>query len=136
MDILQLRTELETLLVDSLGVYTLPNGSETSAVSVRALGERMTPGTTVSGVELVLVRDPGLNPIRQYTNQAALRTWTTYLVDWDNNTDLEALAAKVIEVYPGTGVRTLSVPEGAGPMHQLQLDIQTNPAPTSDCPGA
>lgn len=136
MDILQLRTELETLLVDGLGVYVLSNGTETPAVSVRAPGERMTPGTTVSGVELVLIRDPDLSPIGQYSNQAAFRTWTTYLVDWSNATDLEPLAAAVIEHYPGTAVRPVVVPEGAGPMHQLRLEIQTNPARTYDCPGA
>lgn len=135
MDILQLRTELETLLVDGLGVYVLPNGTETPAVSVRAPGERMTPGTTVTGVELVLIRDPDLSPIGQYTNQAAFRTWTAYLVDWNNDTDLEPLAAAVIEAYPGTTVRSVSVPEGAGPMHQLRLELQTNPVRTYDCPG-
>lgn len=133
MDILQLRTELETLLVDNLGVYTLPNGTETPAVSVRSQGERTTPGTTVRGVELVLIRDPALEPINQYTNQAAFRTWTAFLVDWNNDQQLEPLAAKVIEMYPGTTVRTVTVPEGVGPDHQMRLEIQTNPARTTDC---
>jgi len=133
MDILQLRTELETLLVNSLGLYTLPNGAETPAVSVRAPGERMTAGTTVRGVELVLIRDPDMAPISQYSNQAAFRTWTAFLVDWNNDTDLEPLVAAVVEDYPGTTVATVSVPEGVGPMHQVRLGIQGNPAPTFDC---
>lgn len=135
MDILQLRTELETLLVDNLGVYTLANGTETPAVSVRAPGERMTPGTTVTGVELIVIRDPDMTPISQYSNEAAFRRWTTVLVDWDNNTDLEPMAAAVIETYPGTTVSTVSVPEGVGPTHQMRLEIQTNPRRTYDCPG-
>jgi len=133
MDILQLRTELETLLVDNLGVYTQSNGTETPAVAVRAQGERTSAGTTVQGVELVLLRDPAMAPINQYSNQAAFRTWTTFLIDWNNDQQLEPLAAKVIEAYPGTTVRTLNVPEGVGPEHQLRLEIQTNPARTTDC---
>jgi len=72
-------------------------------------------------------------PINQYSNQAAFRTWTTFLIDWNNDQQLEPLAAKVIEAYPGTTVRTLNVPEGVGPEHQLRLEIQTNPARTTDC---
>lgn len=133
MDILQLRTELETLLVDGLGVYTLPNGAETPAVSVRSSGERTTPGTTVTGVELVLLRDAALAPINQYSNQAAFRSWTLFLVDWSEEVDLEPLAAAVIEAYPGTTVDVVTVPEGAGPKHQLRLVVRTNPARTTDC---
>jgi hypothetical protein len=133
MDILQLRTELETLLVDNLGVYTLPNGTETTAVSVRSQGERTLAGTTVRGIELVLLRDPAMAPISQYTNQAAIRTWTAFLVDWSNDQQLEPVAAKVIEAYPGTTVSTVSVPEGVGPDHQMRLELQTNPARTTDC---
>jgi hypothetical protein len=133
MDILQLRTELETLLVDNLGVYTLANGTETPAISVRAVGERTPAGTTVTGIELVLIRDPGLEPIDQYSNQAAFRTWTLYLVDWDNNQNLEGPAARILEYYPGTIITTVLVPEGLGPKHQLRLTVQTNPARTVDC---
>ena len=133
MDVLQLRTELETLLVDNLGVYTLANGTKTPAVAVRAQGERTIAGTTVEGVELVLLRDPAMAPINQYGNQAAFRTWTVFLIDWNNDEQLEPLAAKVIEAYPGTAVRTVTVPEGLGPEHQLRLEIQTNPARTTDC---
>lgn len=133
MDILQLRTELETLLVNNLGVYTLSNGTETPAVAVRAIGERSLPGTTVSGVEMILIRDPELEPIDQYSNQAAFRTWTIYLVDWDNNQDLESPAARILEQYPGTTITQVLVPEGVGPKHQLRLAVQTNPARTVDC---
>jgi hypothetical protein len=133
MDILQLRTELETLLVNNLGVYTLANGTETPAVSVRAVGERPAAGTTVTGIELVLIRDPDLSPLDQYSNQAAFRTWTLYLVDWNNDQDLEGPAARIVEQYPGTTVSTVLVPEGVGPTHQMRLTVQTNPPKTVDC---
>jgi hypothetical protein len=133
MDILQLRTELETLLVNNLGVYTLANGAETPAIAVRAVGERSLPGTTVTGIELIIIRDPDLEPIDQYSSPAALRTWTLYLVDWDNNQDLEGPAARILEHYPSTTIAQVVVPEGVGPKHQLRLTVQTNPARTVDC---
>ena len=41
MDVLTLRTELETVLVNYLGDYTLANGAKTPAISVRAAGESL-----------------------------------------------------------------------------------------------
>jgi len=39
MQLLTFREELETLLADLLGTYTLANGAEVPAVSVRNTGE-------------------------------------------------------------------------------------------------
>jgi hypothetical protein len=133
MDILQLRTELETLLVDDLGVYTLPNGSKTPAVAVRALGERLQAGITVKGLELVILREPNITPISQYSDQEALRTWTLFLVDWDNTASLEEVASRIVRVYAGTSVATVPVPEGVGPRNQMRLELRTNPPQTVIC---
>lgn len=133
MDLLQLRNQLETLAVDDLGVYTLPNGIQTPAFAVRSPGERLPVGTTVTGLELVLIRNPDLAPISQYAAQAAFRTWTLFLVNWDHAANLEDVAAKIINTYPGTTSRPVLVPEGAGPKHQLRLEIRMNPAPMVCC---
>lgn len=129
MDILTLRESLETLLADSLGVYELANGYRTPAVSVRAVGEAMTPGTKVTGMELILQRDPDLDPIRQYKRPQAFRVWTVYLVDWSGDVDLDAAAAQILEEYPSTTITAPSLPEGLGPSHQMRLEITTNPVP-------
>jgi hypothetical protein len=125
--ILELREALETLLVDQLGTYRLANGIHTPAVSVRAVGEPMIAGTTVNGMELVIVRDPQLEPITQYQSPEAFRRWTVYLVDWDGKQDLASSAAAILRQYPGTTMQPLDVPESLGPQHQMRLDIQTNP---------
>jgi hypothetical protein len=125
MEVLALRSALQSLLSSALGTYTLGNGTTTAAVHVRAVGEPMPSGATVSGMELVIVRDPELDPILQYKTPNAFRLWTVYLVDWGGSANLEAAAALVLSSFPNTTIQTLSVPEAVGPRNQMRLQIQT-----------
>lgn len=127
MDVLTLRQALETLLVNDLGVYTLGNGATTPAISVRATGEGMTPGTKVQGVEVIIRRNPDLQPVASYQREVALRKWRVFLVDWDGDGDLDQLAGRIIYAYPGSEAQTVTVPEGAGPQHQVRVVITTSP---------
>lgn len=127
MDVLTLRTELETVLVNYLGSYTLANGAKTSAISVRAPGESLPPNTTVSGLEVVIVREPELVPVRQYTREQAFSRWTLYLVDWSGDSSLQEIGGVLIAEYPGSNAVSINVPRGVGPRSQMRVDIQTNP---------
>lgn len=127
MDVLTLRQELESLLVEQLGEYTLGNGAKTPAISVRATGEGMSTGTKVRGVEVVIRRNPDLEPVNSYQREVALRKWRVYLVDWEGDGDLDQLTGRVIYAYPGSEAQTVTVPEGAGPQHQVRLTITTGP---------
>ena len=127
MDVLTLRTELETVLVNYLGDYTLANGAKTPAISVRAAGESLPPNTTVSGMEVVILRDPELVPVRQYSREQAFSRWTLYLVDWSGDTSLQEVGGVLIAAYPGSNAVLINVPRGVGPRSQMRVDIQTNP---------
>jgi hypothetical protein len=127
MNVLTLRTELETLLVDLLGVYRLGNNATTPAVSVRAVGESLPAKTTVSGLELVIMRDPELDRVNAYQRQEAFRLWTLYLVDWDGGGTTAMAAGRILYVYPGTDSTTLNVPESVGPKVQVRLRLRTAP---------
>ena len=127
MDVLTLRQELESLLVDELGVYTLGNGATTPAVAVRATGEPMPAGTRVSGVECIIRREPAAAPVPSYANQKAFRDWTVYLVDWSGSAELTRLSEMVLQRYGGTVISDVAVPEGAGPQSQKRLVIRTAP---------
>ena len=127
MDVLTLRQELESLLVDELGRYTLGNGAKTPAVAVRATGEPMPAGTRVEGVEMVIRRNPDLEPVNAYQREVALRKWTVFLVDWEGDRNLDQLAGRVVYAYPGSVLTTVTVPEGAGPQHQVRIVITTGP---------
>lgn len=134
MNLLELRNELATLLSASLGTYTLPNGATTPAIAVRSSGENLPPDTAVSGLEVVVIRDPDLTPIPQYSDAGALRTWTIFLIDWSNAVDLEPIGAYLIEAYPGTQVSTIAVPRTGGPQNQMRVTIQSNAAPAEGFP--
>jgi hypothetical protein len=134
MNVLQLRTELETLLASVLGTYTLANGAEVPAVSVRSIGEGLATGTLVEGIELIIIRDPELSPVNQYMNQSASRSWILYLVDWDDTAELETVAAYIVHAYGGSTVESIPVGRGQGPQHQLRITIQADAGPTDDYP--
>ena len=125
--ILSLRTALETTLVDVLGTYTLANGVTTPAIAVRAAGESLPPGTTVTGMECVILREPELVPVRQYQKEHAFSRWTVYLVDWDGEASLQTVAGRLIWAYPGSNAVTITVPRGVGPRSQMRVDVQTDP---------
>jgi hypothetical protein len=127
MDVLTLRTELETVLVNYLGDYTLANGAKTPAISVRAAGESLPPNTTVTGMEVVILREPELVPVRQYSNEQAFSRWTLYLVDWSGDTSLQEVGGVLIREYPGSNAVLINVPRGVGPRSQMRVDIQTDP---------
>lgn len=134
MNVLELRTELASLLSASLGTYTLPNGSTTPAIAVRSSGQALSAGTTVTGLEVVIIRDPDLTPIPQYADAGALRAWTVFLVDWSDAVDLEPIGAYIVEAYAGTAVSTLAVPKGTGPQNQMRITIQSNAEPANGFP--
>ena len=127
MDVLTLRTELETVLVNYLGDYTLANGAKTPAISVRAAGESLPPNTTVTGMEVVILREPELLPVRQYSYEQAFSRWTLYLVDWSGDTSLQEVGGVLIREYPGSNAVLINVPRGVGPRSQMRVDIQTEP---------
>lgn len=133
MQLLSLRTSLETALVDVLGTYTLPNGATTSAISARAIGETLPAGTTVTGLEVVIIRDPNPVPATQYRNAPTFQRWVVTLVDWSSEYVLAEIAARLINAYPGARAETLVVPRGVGPASQVRLEIPANPDQLSTC---
>jgi hypothetical protein len=129
VNILQLRAEIEDLLTDELGVYTLPNGETTPAISVRADGEALPAGTTAEGLEVVIIRDPDLTPILQYSEAGTLKRWIIFLVVWSTYVEVEVAAAKLIYAYAGSRIDTVPVPRGTGPISQTRLVIPSPPPP-------
>lgn len=129
--ILDLRTSLTTALNGLLGTYQLANGTATPAVDVRARGEGREVGTTVSGLELVIQRDPALVPIRAQESESCFMEWTAFLVEWANPSTTAADAARVVvAAIPGCDAEIVDVPENTGPRHQVRLVIRQSTAAT------
>lgn len=122
MDVLTLRSQVASVLTGVIGTYTLGNGSTTPAISVRRIGEGLAPGTTVSGLEVVIVQEPDLQAVSEYREPNAQELWTVYLVAW-GTVDMKATGKKIIKGFPGAEVSTIEVPEGVGPRNQLRCSI-------------
>lgn len=127
MNVLTMRYLINEAIEDYIGTYTLANGTETPALSVRAVGEALVPGTTVTGLEVVIVTEPDLTPIRQYADEEAFRDWTVYLVAWSDDAQLSQAGAELIRMFPGSRATSITVPESIGPRNQMRVSITTNP---------
>jgi hypothetical protein len=123
MDVLTLRSQVAAVLTGVIGTYTLGNGSTTAAISVRKIGVGLAQGTTVSGLEVVIVQEPDLQSVSEYREPNSQELWTVYLVDWGTTVDMKAAGKKIVKGFPGSEVSTISVPEGVGPRNQLRCSI-------------
>jgi hypothetical protein len=132
MNIRDIRVQLETTLADVLGTYRLANGATTPAIAVRAEGDSLPPGTVVEGLEVVILRDPELEPVRQYRQETARLRWTLYLVDWTGGVPLQTIAGRLIWAYPGTNAVRINVPRGVGPGAQMRVDLLSSAATFED----
>ena len=127
MDLLALRGTLSTALANRLGTYTLPNGATTPAISVRDPGDGISAGTSVSGLEVVIISVPELELVSQYQSSPYLQTWTVFLVDWGGG-DMEGAVALVQAGFAGTTATSLNLTEDLGPKRQTQLRIPLDKA--------
>lgn len=121
--LLDLRASLAAALSGVVGVYTLANGSVTPAMRCSDPSETRYPGTIVQGLEVVILRDPELVPVRQYQEERAQAEWTVFLVAWGEYS-AAAAAQLVINAFPGTDAQRVDVPQGIGPQDQYQLTIR------------
>jgi hypothetical protein len=122
--LLDLRTTLSALLSSELGTYTLANGSTTPAVRCSGATETRYPGTIVTGLELVILKDPQLIPVRQYQEERATAEWSVFLVAWGDR-PAGIAAQKVVDAIPGCEVERVEVPEGICPQDQYRLTIRS-----------
>jgi hypothetical protein len=122
--LLDLRATLASVLSSELGTYTLANGSTTDAVRCSGPTETRYPGTIVEGLELVIIKDPRLIPVRQYQQERATAEWSVFLVAWGDRP--AGIAAQlVVDAIPGCEVERVEVPEGIGPRDQYLLTIRS-----------
>ncbi len=126
MDVLTLRSQIATVLDQVLGTYTLANGITTPAISVRDYGEGLATGTTVTGLEVVILAQPELVPVRQYRSDGVQQDWTVFLVGWTAGVNVQEAAASLVANFGNTDVQTLNVAEGVGPRNQMQVTIRSN----------
>jgi hypothetical protein len=122
--LLDLRSALSTLLAGYVGTYTLSNGLTTPAIAVRAIGEPRKTGTAVTGMELIIERDPDVIQVQTQGESSRLFEWTIWLVSWDQST-LATPASMVAAVFPNVETEPIKVAKGSGPSNQVRIRLQT-----------
>lgn len=126
MDVLALRTAVETTLVDLLGVYTMPNGQKTPAIAVRSDGEKLPSHWRVEGLECVLHREPVPQPLRQYKGQVAFNVWMADLVAWSSSVDLPLVTERLLANWPGCKFSDTTVVKNTGPLAGRRVVLPEN----------
>ena len=119
-----LRGDIELLLADMLGVYTLLNGVVTPSIAVRADSERLPTGTKVNGLEVVIGRYQEQEPILQYMDQPMDDRWSVWLVGWDNSADVIGASEMLLKYFPGAEYQKLNVPKSWGPTNQVKVTLR------------
>lgn len=89
---LDLRSHIETILADYIGDYTRNGNGNSKAIAILPDNKHgfnyPPPGTTVTGIEAVIIRPiPAVKMLlnKQYVGRA---TWEIYLKQWDRSSNL------------------------------------------------
>ena len=123
----ELRADVELLLADYLGSYTLLNGFVTPAIAVRAESERLPTGTKVTGLEVVVARYPEQEPVRQYINEPMEDSWDIWLVGWDSTANVKEASERLLQYFADADYQRLNVPKSWGPSNQVKVTVR-NPS--------
>ena len=127
MDVIELRTQLETHLGEYLGEYELQNGYRTPAITVTKSSNNPGRECKVTGLELALVMEPDLEPVRQYANVQSFEIYNLFLIDWEGVGAMTKAINKITRRWPDTEIVKVATPRASGPQHQVQLRLKFNP---------
>jgi len=126
MTTLEFRQQAQQVLASMIGQYRLANGTIVPACSVRPAGQPLPAGQTVVGLELIIQDEAEISPIRQYAHERLQGRWLVWLVLWPGGphaVSLNGAASRLVDSFPGATMQTIDVPPGAGPLHQVRLEV-------------
>jgi hypothetical protein len=123
MKILELRSQIQELLTDEIGSYTLPGGVETPAIAVLDSGETISD-RTVTGLEIIIrrmpVKDEG-KPMFDCVRTA--KEWQVFLVQWQGEHKMQDAIDKLKQKFPNTRAIPVRVEKGSGIREQFSVRI-------------
>jgi hypothetical protein len=123
VNVVELRTQIQDILVDEIGTYALTGGTTTPAVIVLDSGD-VVSDRTVTGLEVVIRRSP-ISDDGKPTFDAvrAAKVWQVFLVQWNGNYTLEAAKDKLRRKFPNTRAVPIKVEKGSGIREQVSVRI-------------
>jgi hypothetical protein len=120
----ELRTQIQELLVDELGTYALTGGVTTPAIMALNSGD-VVSDRAVTGLEVVIRRTP-ISDDGKPTFDAvrAAKVWQVFLVQWGGNYTLESAKDKLRRKFPNTRMIPIKVEKGSGIREQISVRVQ------------
>jgi hypothetical protein len=114
IDLLELRSRLETALSEELGTYTFTNGTITPAMSVDYGNASYPPaGTAIDGLECVLIFRPEV-PLRPFMGGAYEETYAVqiFLKQWNASKDTLVALGLILDaigIFPDIALQSNSI---------------------------
>jgi hypothetical protein len=123
LKVLELRSQIQELLTDEIGSYTLPGGVETPAIAVLDSGETISD-RTVTGLEIIIRRVPIRNDGKaMFDCVRADRLWQIFLVQWQGDHTIQDALDKLTQKFPNTKAIPVRFEKGSGIREQFSVRI-------------
>lgn len=120
------RENIFNLVKDLIGTYTYPSGDVLPAIVVVDGNEETNPEIRVSGVEVVIDKNPArFNEYKQYSGSPVSPVFYVRLVCWGPG-GVWGPALKIKAAFAGSRIFPVTVPEGVGPRSQCVVEIPQN----------
>jgi hypothetical protein len=123
VNVVELRTQVQELLIDEVGTYALTGGVTTPAVIVLDSAD-VVSDRTVTGLEVVIRRSPISDEGKPtFDSVRAAKVWQIFLVQWGGAYTLESAKDKLRRKFPNTRAMTVKVEKGSGVREQVSIRI-------------
>lgn len=125
MDVLTLRNNIEAVIEEFIGTYTLPSGAIVPAIAVLASGQPLNDNRMVSGLEVIIKRSPTSGQARMtFDSVNRVNYWTVYLVQWKGGSyNIDEARRKLEEKFPGSNSILIGVIKNLECLEQAQVRI-------------
>ena len=125
MTVLRFRRQIETLIGDLIGEYTLPNLVQTPAIRFREGEEPIDENVAVEGLEVILETSSPARVGNQYSGAIYSPMYAVRLVQWSGSNYEEAVE-RIVSTYDNHEFTPTRVPPEIGPTKQCVIFIQSS----------
>ena len=122
---LLVRKQIEHLVADIVGEYTLPNYVTAPAIYVLEGTRELDPDLKIEGTEIIIEEMPSNVLGYLYSRNLVSKTYQLRLVQW-SGAELNAIADRLLGYYFGATITVQSVPEEMGPSKQALITIPSS----------
>lgn len=119
----ELRDRILEVLIEELGTYTIA-GNVVPAIAILSTGQSLPSDRTVSGLEIIIRREPDRKPVSTYSGAAAEQIFTVFFSQWEGNYTIGTALDKLDEAGFMNTVRIVPIDEQKGIKEQFLVKIR------------